>query len=109
VGLFYVRQKNYAVALEHLGLATEQVDAAPYYAYIYGVALENQGRISDAIKSLTAADQRWPNQYEILLTLILYLEKSGDVDAVLPFLSKLSAIAPAAPEVKQLINKYQSR
>jgi hypothetical protein len=43
------------------------------------------------------------------LTLILYLEKSGDADAVLPFLSKLSAIAPAAPEVKQLINKYQSR
>jgi predicted CXXCH cytochrome family protein len=109
VGLFHVRQKNYAAALDHLGLATEQVDAAPYYAYVFGVALENQGRISDAIKSLMAADQRWPNQYEILLTLILYLEKSGDADAVLPFLSKLSAIAPAAPEVKQLINKYQSR
>lgn len=109
IGLFYVRQKNYSVALEHLGLATEQVDAAPYYAYIYAVALESQGRVGDAINGLKAADQRWPNQYEILLTLILYLEKSGDSDSVLPYLSKLSAIAPAAPEVKQLINKYQSR
>jgi tetratricopeptide (TPR) repeat protein len=109
IGLFYIRQKNYLAALEHLGLATEQVDAAPYYAYIYSVALESQGRIGDAIKSLRAADQRWPNQYEILLTLILYLEKSDDADSVLLFLSKLSAIAPAAPQVKQLIDKYQSR
>lgn len=109
IGLLYVRQKNYSAALVHLELATKQVDAAPYYAYVYSVALENQGRIDDAVSSLKLADQRWPNQYELLLTLILYLEKSGSSDSVPPYLSALSAIAPAAPAVKELINKYQSR
>ena len=109
MGLFFVRQQDYATALTHLKLAIEQADASPYYAYVYSVALENQGQMAEAIATLKAANQRWPNQYELLLTLILYLEKSGETESVYPYLSKLSAIAPAAPAVKQLIDKYQSR
>lgn len=108
VGLYYVRRKNYQTALNHLKLAVEQVDASPYYAYVYSVALENQGQLTKAIDSLKAANQRWPNQYELLMTLVLYYEKSGDTNAALPYLSKLSAIAPGSPAVKELINKLQA-
>ena len=108
MGLFYVRQQDYKMALKHLQLATVQQDASPYYAYVYSVALENQGQLDNAIMSLQAADEKWPNQYEILLTLVLYLDKSGDSNAVLPYLSKLSAIAPSSPAVKELINKFQN-
>ena len=107
MGLYHVRQQDYASALVHLKLAIEQADASPYYAYVYGVALENQGQLKEAISSLKTADLRWPNQYELLMTLILYLEQAGETEQVLPYLSKLSAIAPSAPAVQQLINKYR--
>ncbi|MGI9316363.1 MAG: tetratricopeptide repeat protein [bacterium] len=108
MGLFHVRNKDYALALSFLKKAVEQDNASPYYAYVYAVALENQGRLAEAIDSLKAADQRWPNQFELLSTLILYLEESGDQQSVYPYLSKLSAIAPASPQVKQLIDKYRA-
>jgi tetratricopeptide (TPR) repeat protein len=109
IGLYHVRATDYAVALEHLKLATKQSDALPYYSYVYSVALENQGRLSEAIDELKVADEKWPNQYEVLMTLVLYLEKSGKSELVLPYLSKLSAIAPSAPAVQQLLNKYQTK
>jgi predicted CXXCH cytochrome family protein len=108
LGLFFVRRQDYAYAMQHLKLATMQNDAAPYYSYVYSVALENQGQIDEAISSLKSADERWPNQYEILMTLILYLEKNHNEQQVLPYLSKLSAIAPSAPAVQQLVNKYRA-
>ncbi|MFT5571583.1 MAG: tetratricopeptide (TPR) repeat protein [Cryomorphaceae bacterium] len=107
LGLFFVRQQDYASAIKYLKLATKQNDAAPYYAYVYSVALENQGQMDEAIASLKSADDLWPNQYEILLTLVLYLEKSGNDQQILPYLSKLSAIAPSAPAVQQLVSKYR--
>jgi tetratricopeptide (TPR) repeat protein len=106
LGLFYVRAKDYRSALVHLALSVEHDDAAPYYAYVHAVALENDGDIDEAITALRAANVRWPNQYEILMTLTLYLEKSGKEDEILPVLSALSQIAPGAPDVQKLVKKY---
>lgn len=106
LGLLYVRQKDYLAAIKHLELATKQADASPYYAYVYAVALDNQNQLEEAIVTLENANLLWPNQYELLMTLVLYYEKAGRQNEILSVLSKLSAIAPAAPAVKQLINKY---
>ncbi len=105
-GLFLIRNKNYEAALEHLDIALKQVDAQPRYAYVYAVALENQGRIEEAVKTLKAATTRWPNQYELLMTLVIYLEKTGDTSGLYPYLSALTAIAPSAPDVRRLVSKY---
>ncbi|MDA0979387.1 MAG: tetratricopeptide repeat protein, partial [Proteobacteria bacterium] len=59
LGLYLVRHQQNAQALRYLAAAVEQADASPRYAYIYGVALENAGRIDEAIQVLFAADQRW--------------------------------------------------
>ncbi|MFT7128912.1 MAG: tetratricopeptide (TPR) repeat protein, partial [Gammaproteobacteria bacterium] len=105
-GLFLIRNKDYSGALRHLKIAFEQSDAQPRYAYVYAVALENQGRIDEAVKTLLAANDLWPNQYELLMTLVIYLEKTGNISALYPYLSTLTAIAPSAPDVKRLVNKY---
>ena len=108
LGLFYVRDKNYRQAIVHLALATEQENASPYYAYVHAVAMENQGELPAAIDLLKKANQRWPNQYEVLMTLVLYLDKADRRNEISNYLSQLSAIAPASPEVRQLIAKYRS-
>jgi len=106
-GLFLVRRQNYDAALPYFEAAIKQVDALPRYAYVYAVALDSKGQAGKAIEILTAAAERWPNQYEILLLLVNYLDQRGNVKLAMNYLSKLTAIAPNAPEVKRLIEKYR--
>ncbi len=105
-GLLVIRKGNYEAALPFLKLAAELPDARARYAYVYGVALDHRGRTQEAVKSLVAATRRWPSQYELLMTLVLYLEKTGDGLSIYQYVSQLSAIAPGSPEVKQLVKKY---
>lgn len=108
LGLFFVRQKNYQAALKHLALAAHQTEATPRYVYVYAVALDNQSKTQQAIDELKRANTRWPNQFEHLVTLIAYLEKTGQTQEVLPYVSQLSAISPGSPLVKQLLDKYKN-
>jgi predicted CXXCH cytochrome family protein len=105
-GLFLVRQKDYRNALTHLKIAMSRDDAHPRYAFVYAVALDSQGKTRQALEVLEQASLHWPNQYDLLLTRISYLEKLGDTDSVLPVLSRLSAIAPDSPAVRTLVGKY---
>ena len=58
------------------------------------------------LQVLEKANERWPNQYDLLMTLAIYLEKAGDKQSIYEYLSALTAIAPNAPDVKQLVKKY---
>lgn len=107
-GLYLVRKKNYDGALPYLKTAVEQNYALPRYAYVYAVALESTGKADDAVKILKKANERWPNQYNLLMTLIIYLEKTGDTNSVYKYLSRLTAIAPNAADVKKLLSKYNN-
>ncbi len=100
-GLYWVRQGQLETALGYLKAATEQGDSFVRYSYVYAVALESSGQLENAIKTLEAANQQWPNQYDVLLSLILYLEKAGRAPESWTYLSNLSAIAPNDPEVKR--------
>ena len=105
-GLFLIRKQKYDEALPYLKAALEQSNAQPRYAYVYAIALDSKNRTSEAIKVLGKANKRWPNQYDILMTLVIYLEKTGDKESIYKYLSSLTAIAPNAPDVKQLVKKY---
>lgn len=105
-GLFLVRKQNYDGALPYLKSAVQQSDALPRYAYVYAVALDNIGKIDEAIKVLVKANEHWPNQYDLLMTLVVYLEKTDKTNSIYKYLSALAAIAPNAPDVKQLLKKY---
>ena len=105
-GLLLIRKGDYQAALPHLKLAIDQADAQPRYAYVYAVALDELNQTKGAIDTLVAATQRWPNQYDLLMTLVFYLEKTGDTFSIYQYISQLSAIAPADPAVKKLVGKY---
>lgn len=102
-GLYWIRQGQLETALGYLKAATEQDDSVVRYAYVYAVALESSGQLESAIKTLEAANERWPNQYDVLLSIILYLEKTERASESWPYLSNLSAIAPNDPEVKRRV------
>ena len=105
-GLLLIRKGDYKKALPHLKLALEQADAQPRYAYVYAVALDEAAQTRQAVNTLVAATNRWPNQYDLLMALVFYLEKTGNTFSIYKYISQLSAIAPADPEVKKLVGKY---
>ena len=106
-GLYLIRQKQTDKALGHLQRATEMQQSQPRYFYVYAVALESNNQLDSAIEVLKQADERWPNQYNLLMTLVLYLEKAQRQAESWPYLSRLSAIAPNDPEVKRRVQALQ--
>jgi tetratricopeptide (TPR) repeat protein len=108
-GLYLVRQKQVSDAIPYLRKAATINDAQPRFSYVYAVALDSIGSTDSAIVHLKTADKRWPNQMDILNTLLQYADKQNQLASHLPYLSKLSALSPSSPLVKQLLQKYQSR
>ena len=108
-GLLLIRKGDYQVALAHLKLAVEQADAQARYAYVYAVALDQLGQTQAAVKTLVAATKRWSNQYDLLMTLVFFLEKSANTFSIYQYIAQLTAIAPADPAVKKLVEKYIQR
>ncbi|MEH6469041.1 MAG: HEAT repeat domain-containing protein, partial [Porticoccus sp.] len=105
-GLLLIRKGDYKSALPHLKLATELADAQARYAYVYAVALDNMGQTKEAAKTLKRATERWPNQYDLLMTLVLYLEKTGNTYSIKKYVSQLMQIAPTEPAVTKLAEQY---
>jgi len=108
LGLHFVRTKQMTDALKALDTAQKLDNSIPRHAYVYAIALDSTGKTSAAIDALIGADKRWPNQPELLMALINFMEREGKSAELLPYLSKLSRIAPAHPHVKTLIKKYAS-
>ena len=106
-GLSLVRKQRYKEALPYLKAAVDASDALPRYAYVYAVALDNDNSTINSINVLIDGGRRWPNQYEVLMTLVLYLEKTGMSSSIPPFIAKLQSLAPEAPEVQRLIERYR--
>jgi hypothetical protein len=73
---------------------------------VYAVALDSVALTDKALDFLEKANEKWPNQYDLLLTQILYMEKLNMTDDILRPLSRLSKIAPGSPAVRQLVQKY---
>jgi len=107
LGLHLVRLRQYGKALSYLQLATELDESQPRYHYVYAVALENQGQLEKSIQALAKAVERWPNQYELLFTLVNFMDKQGRLAETGEYISQLSRIAPASPQVKNLVARFQ--
>ena len=105
-GLSLIRQQKYKDALPYLKAATEQEDSVPRYAYVYAVALDSNSQTAKALTYLKQATNQWPNQYDLLMTQVMYMEKQHETDDILLPLSTLSKIAPNAPEVRSRLELY---
>ena len=108
-GLSLVRQQKYDKALPYLKTATEQEDSQPRYAYVYAVALDSVSQTTAALAYLEQATHDWPNQFDLLMTQVLYMEKLNRTGDILTPLSKLSRIAPNAPGVRSRVTQYTQR
>ena len=105
-GLYMLRERKYKESLNYLFEATRQTGAMPQYVLVYAVALEHQGQIDNAIKALQAATQKWPGQYQLLTTLVSYLEKQHRTAEIMAPLQQLLKLAPNASQVMMWRQKY---
>jgi tetratricopeptide (TPR) repeat protein len=79
----------------------------PRYHYVYAIALESQGQLANSIQALTKAVERWPNQFDLLFTLVSYMEKQGRLSEAGGYISQLTRIAPASAQVKDLMLRFR--
>jgi predicted CXXCH cytochrome family protein len=80
LGLSLVRQHRTPEALAELRRAAEGASNARY-AFVYGVALHDAGRVSEALDVLARAQARHPADRDILGALVAYTTASGDQEA----------------------------
>ncbi|MCM2678225.1 multiheme c-type cytochrome [Echinimonas agarilytica] len=107
-GLFMLRQKRYDESLKYLFEATQQVGAIPQYSFVYAVALDHQGQKGKAIDVLQEATSEWPGQYQLLTTLVSYLQQQNRTSEIMAPLQQLIRLAPNAPQVEQWRQQYMN-
>ncbi len=105
-GLFLVRDGRQSESLEYFRRAVEQEDAGPRHAYVYAIALDSLGRTPEAIKSINLADKRWPNNFDLSMLQVAYMDKTGEIKGIHHFLSLLASVAANAPQVVEWTRKY---
>jgi tetratricopeptide (TPR) repeat protein len=94
LGLLLVRQKQADKALDELKLAAAANTEEPRYAYTWGVALYSTGHPQQAISVLTAAQNRYPKNTDILNALISFHREQGDQQAADTYTRKREALLP---------------
>jgi tetratricopeptide (TPR) repeat protein len=94
LGLGLVRQKKSAEALRELGEAARLDPADARYAYVWAVALNDAGHMSDALGALEAALQRHPYDRDLLLALARYAAQAGRREQAAGYASRLREIEP---------------
>ncbi|MBX2848844.1 MAG: hypothetical protein KTR16_11020 [Acidiferrobacterales bacterium] len=58
--MLLIRNQQKELAMRYLQVATQQIDSAPYYHYVYAVGLNDTGRAEQARALLTEALKKWP-------------------------------------------------
>jgi len=104
--LMLVRSGKQQEALRYLKVAVAQEDAQPHQAYVYAVALDSLGDTQAAIAVINAADKRWPNNLNLSMLQVAFMDKTGNVNGIHHYLSLLTAVAANNPQVGVWMKKY---
>jgi tetratricopeptide (TPR) repeat protein len=102
LGLSLVRQQRRAEALAELGRAASLAPGEPRFAYVYGVALNDTGKRSEAIRILDAALERSPNDRNLLMVLVSYQLAAGNAAAARRHAALLRELEPGNPEIERM-------
>ena len=90
---------------EALGEFAEAVRLAPdatRYAYVYAVALNDAGRVPDALKVLRAALKLQPYKRDVLFGLAFYSAEANNRKAALGYVITLRELEPENGDYAQL-------
>lgn len=80
LGLSFIRQKNYAEAIEHLGDAWRFESNNSRFAYVYAVALHSKGRTAKALDVLESSYSENPADRETIQFMQTLYRQTGQRD-----------------------------
>jgi Flp pilus assembly protein TadD len=103
LGLLKVRQKEYADALTLLSKAASLQPDNTRYSYVYAVALQSDGKASQAVRVLEDVHKRRPADREILLGLISFERENGNLTSAIKYAQELTSLVPSDPMAKRLL------
>lgn len=98
LGLLQVRTNRIDEALASLRRAAEQSPDNPHYAYVYALALQEQGKATQAATVLMDAYRAAPANRDILITLVNQYQRMGDLDTARRFARELTQHWPQDPQ-----------
>jgi tetratricopeptide (TPR) repeat protein len=104
-----VRLKRQDEALDEFRRATEIEPGRARYAYVYAVALNSKGRVSDAIAVLEGSLARDPNDRDTLLALVSFSRDAGNIVAALGYAERLARLAPNDRDLANMIQDLRRR
>jgi tetratricopeptide (TPR) repeat protein len=105
LGLLLVRQHDTAGALAELRQANALAPENARYAYVYAIALNGTGAPREALALLQATHRRHPADRDVLAALIPIALDQGDRDEALGYAKALSALDPADPRTRRLVEE----
>ena len=109
LGLFLVRQHDYAGALDMLRRATELAPDNARYAYVYAVALNSRGAPADAMALLERAHHQHPTDREILMALVSIARDTGNFAVALRHARELGALDPGDARLRALVSELEKK
>lgn len=107
LGLSLVRQKKMEPALQALNEAHRLAPNNTRYAYVYAVALQSTGDLSQAISVLEQTLIMIPADVDILFALVTFNRDAGNREQALLYLKKLQALLPGNSAIEQLIQELR--
>ena len=102
LGLAQVRSQQ-PTALENLKLAAELAPDNSRYSYIYGIALNTEGKAEQAVRILETALSKDPKNRDILIALVTINRDRGELSRARTFARQLVAFFPQDSAAKQLL------
>ncbi len=89
-------------------LATRLAPDQPRYAYVYGVALNSSGKVTEALRILSEAHKRFSGDMEILLALVTMERDVGHRAKAQNYAQQLVDLAPDDPQAQALLREIGS-
>lgn len=107
MGLLESRVGNRDAALAHLGQAAELERGGVRHRYVYAIALHDYGQPAEAIKELQTLQRQAPENADVLLALVNYLQEVGRRDEARRYAAKLTRLFPDNEDFARIYKNLQ--
>src|SRR5262249_33796316 len=109
LGLYLVRKRDYAAALDLLRRAHELMPDNARYAYVYAVALNSSGKAPEASALLEQAHQQHPADRDVLMALVSIARDQGDFATALRHARELLVLDPGNGQLRGLVAELERK
>ena len=107
-GLLLVRQNKLDQAMKELKQAVQLDPSNVRFRYVYAVALSTVGDLKSAIDELEAANKMYAADRDVLVALINFHQKNGDLVRARRYAQDLVTSAPWDRHAKALLNRLSN-